>query len=435
MGLAVLGKGGFYGWISLAAAALVYFLISGAIAMSLGVFMPSICKDFGWSRGAVSGAATMFLMVLSLVGPLAGWFIGRFGPRLAIIIGNASCVLGLVYLACHSKVWELYFVYGVLFGLGSGMGGFLAATTIASNWFTRKAPLAVGVIMAAGGIGGMVMIPIIMALINSIGWRSTYMALGGIVLLFGVIVPGLSIKNKPEDLGQIPDGSSLSEIGKVNSGPETKQHTIPVDFTVKEAMGTSTLWLLIVLIAVVLFLFTLVTAHQVAFLIDLGISPGVAASTLGLFSGVSTVGTIAMGLLAVKLSLKKLNIIAATLMLLSMILALMTSLIPRSLSTAIVYTTIFGLGFGGTFVAGISFLPTYFGRTNYSKIMGITMVFTAIGTTGASVGGVIFDATKSYTVPFTVAVIVGAIGLMCALLIRPPTIHPSLKEKVTQVEI
>lgn len=103
------------------------------------------------------------------------------------------------------------------------------------------------IIMAAGGMGSLIMITVIVVIIGSVGWRSTYMALFAIVLLFGVIVPGLLIRNKPEELGQIPDGVAASEPGKVvSSALLRKPYKAPVDFTGREAMRTGSLWLIMV---------------------------------------------------------------------------------------------------------------------------------------------------------------------------------------------
>lgn len=424
MGFAILGKGRFYGWVALTAAAFAYFIVIGLV-FSFGAFLPSICREFGWGRGLVSGAYSMLVGLMGLSAPLAGFFIGKYGPRKAIIIGNTMGASGLLLLAFHSQVWQLYVGYGVLMGLGAGLGGIIPSTTIANNWFRKKVTLAMSIATAAGGIGGQVMSPLIMPMLNNIGLRSTYLVLCGIMVLFGVIIPGLFIRNKPEDLGQVPDGVASSDSGKTDLTPKIKQYVTQIDFTVKEAMGTGTLWLLIITVITGVFLVTMLMAHQVAFLEGIGISAGIAATTLGLFAGVSTIGKLAMGFLAVKYNLKMLKIIGPVLMLLSMIVALMT----RSLPMAFVYTIIGGLGTGASVVVGISLLSSYFGRRDYPKIMGIIGVFSIIiGSTGAAVAGVIYDATKSYTLAFTIGLVVAAIGLLCMIFVRPP-VHPSPKEK------
>jgi MFS family permease len=420
-----LRKGKFYGWIALAAAALVLFLQNGSLLFSFGTFLPSICKEFSWRSGDVSVAYTILFMVMTLSSPLVGFFAGKYGARRAIVLGNFLAALGLLFLASQSKLWQFRAAYGLI-GLGASFAGMITATTIASNWFVKKAPLAMGITVAVGGIGGFVMVPLIMAMITNMGWRSAYLVLCGIVFLFGAVIAGLFLRNKPEDMGQFPDGVASSEgnAKEAVAPPAKTRYITPVDFTVKEATRTGALWILIIFNNSVFFLLTFVSAHQVAFLTNIGIDAEIAAVTLGLISGVSTVGTLGMGFLALKHSLKMLTSIAAGFLLLGIFFALLT----RSVPVAFVYSVVFGIGSGAALVAGMSFLASYFGRTDYPKIFGISMLFGIVGSVGAPVGGFLFDATKSYTVPFLVAMAVAALALLCMLIIRPP-LHPSLRKK------
>lgn len=425
MGIALLGGGKFYGWVVLAAAALAYFLGAGVLIYPFGVFLPVICKEFNWSRGAVSGAVTLLLTLAGVSGPLAGMFIAKFGARRAIVMGNLLGGLGMLLLAVHSHLWQFYVGYGVLVGLGFGFGGTIATTTLANNWFVKRAPLAMSIIMASGGMGSLIMIPVIVVMIGSVGWRSTYMALFAIVLLFGVIVPGLLIRNRPEELGQIPDGVAASEPGKVvSSALLRKLYKTPVDFTVREAMRTGSLWLIMVFFMTAVFAVSMVLAHQVAFLVDMGIAAGIAGTALGLLTGMSTFGRLGIGFLGLRYNIRPLAIAALTLMTIGMAFILVT----KSLPMVFVYTVILGIGYGGVTVATLSLFPAYFGRTNYAKIVGFTVpLVTLVGSTGAPLAGAIFDATKSYTMPFTIAVLALILGLICLIFARPP-LHPSLRE-------
>ena len=189
------GKGRFDGWKMLSAAALVYFLMCGLLIYSFGVFLPFVCDEFSWGRGAASGAYTLQMMLFGLVGPLAGAFIFKYGSRAAIVIGNVLAAAGLILLALHTQLWQFYVGYGLLIGIGAGFGGFIATTTIANNWFDRKRSLALSVVMASGGVGGLLLVPGIMAIINHAGWRSAYWVCAAVTILGMVILPGLLIRN------------------------------------------------------------------------------------------------------------------------------------------------------------------------------------------------------------------------------------------------
>ena len=376
-----LAKDRFFGWTALTGASVVLFLLLGGVLYSFGVFMPFVCNACGWSRGALSGASAMMMIVSMLAAPLAGWFVGKFGPRLAIAAGNSACAAGLFLMAVHSRLWQAYVAYGVLVGVGVCVGGMIPATTVANNWFVKKAPLAMSITMAAGGLGGLTLMPVLMSLITGVGWRSTYLVLAGVCLLTGVLIPALFIRNKPEDLGQVPDGVPGSREADPFPG-QPGNEVASADFTVGEALKTGTFWLLTGFINTFMFLMGLIVTHQVAFLVDMGISSGSAAAVMGLFAAMSTVGTLAVGFLSLKVKVKLLASFSAALVSVGMVILLLTETLPL----AFVYTSLLGLGMGAALVSSLSLLSAYFGRSHYARIMGISMVFSIVAVLGGAYG-------------------------------------------------
>ena len=425
MGFGSKEKDGFYGWISVSATALLSFVCLGGVTYSFGAFQPSICKAFNWSVRDVSLALTLVMLFMSLAAPMAGFFVGKYGARRSLVLGSVMGVLGLVLLAYHQKLWQLYIGYGLFIGIGvAAFAGIIPQTTIANNWFRKRVSLAMGIIVGLGGIGGIVLVPIIMAFIERFGWRNAYLILAGMALVFAVIIPAVLIKNKPEDLGQVPDGAVASQDEPRETGPKFSQYVTPVDFTVKEALRTPTLWFIIISITMVFFLLTVTMAHQIAFLESIGVSAGVAAFSLGLIPGVSALANLLMGFMTIKFSLKKLSVVSSALMLVGMIILFFTKSAPMALT----YSIIFGFGYGAAMVAGMSLSSSYFGRTDYPKIMGISMVFSILGSVGAPIAGAIYDSTKSYSTAFVLTVIAALIGLVSMIMVRPP-LHPSLRDR------
>ena len=420
------GKSGFYGWITLSAAALVYFLMCGGLLYSFGLFLPFICQEFSWGRGAVSGAYTIMMLSGGLIGPFAGIFIAKYGPRSAIILGNLLSASGLILLAFHTRMWQLYVGYGALIGIGIGFGGFIATTTIANNWFDRKRSLALSIVITSGGLGGLFLVPSIMAMIQHVGWRGGYGVIFAITLVCGVIIPGLVVRNKPEDLGQVRDGRMDPEPGKTGSAPSAPMlYSTSVDFSLNQAIRTPSLWLILTAVTIQLFAMGMLVTHQVAFLVDMSISAGVAATVLGLLPGSSTIGRLAIGLLGLKYNMRPLAIGAYAVMTTGMALALMT----RSLPMAFIYVTVFGVGFGAFVVANTALFSVYFGPTSYPRIIGFISFFAVTGSIGAPLAGLIYDYTGSYMLPFSIGLLALLAGLVCMIFARPPQ-HPSLSQGV-----
>jgi MFS family permease len=414
-----LRPGRFYGWIALTGAALVLFAQNGGVLNCFGAFLPALCRDLGWTRGEVSLGFTILMIPTMLASPFAGFFIARFGARISIILSNLLITLALLGLSVQSKQSQFYAAYAII-GLGAGFGGPMAAYTVASSWFRRKAPLAMSITTAAPSIGGMVLIPTFMMLIDHFGWRYAYAVLASLVFLLGAVVPGLIVRNGPEDMGQVPDGAHEPDTGAMNA--DTTPHLTSVDFTVMQAVKTKAFWLLNLFGCIPMYVAQFIGAHQIAFFMGVGISSQRAAAAAGTYSACALIGTLGLGVLALRYGTKRIATIAVCLAPLALILALFV----RSTPLAFAFAILAGLAVGGSFTAVFSFLATYFGRSNYSKIMGVNSLFGVAGTLGAPVGGYVYDATGSYTLPFIIAIFVSCLGAACVLVLKPPT-HPDLQ--------
>jgi MFS family permease len=425
MTFGILSKGRFYGWMVLIWTALAYFVMGSVFMYSFALFLPFLCKEFAWSRGAASGASGVFMAVSGLSAPFVGMFIAKYGARRAMVTGNLLGILGLVMLAFHSHLWQLYAGYGVLIGFGMGLGGLLTITTIANNWFERKRSLALGIIMASGGIGGFVLVPLLMGFIVHLGWRFTYGIMAALTLVFAVIIPGLFLRNKPEDLGQAPDGGGPSKPAEAGAAaPRRELYRTPVDFTAGETLRTPTFWLLVGAAITQVYVMTGLMAHQVAFLVDAGLAASVAATAMGVLAGMSTVGRLGIGFLGLRYDIRPLAIGSFILYGIAVALALVT----RSTIMAFVYSSLVGIGFGACLVAIMHLYPVYFGKTHYPKIMGFALPFnTIIGSVGAPMFGYLRDVSGTYTLPFQIAVLAVIASVVFLVLARPP-VHPSLKE-------
>jgi len=413
----------FYGWTVLAVLAACYFIISGALLYSFPVFLPFLCQAFGWSRAFVSLANTASIMIVGLAGPFAGMFIARYGARRAIVVGNIMCALCFASLGFLSRPWQLFFAYGALLGLGASMGGMLPVTTVANNWFVKKRSLALSILFTAGGLGALVLVPVMMQMINRLGWRHTYWMIAAITILFLTILPGLFIRNKPEDLGQAPDGP-IRQSKRVTAARAHDLYTTPVDFTAKEAMRTPALWLLTAFASAQMLGLQGILQHQVAFLMDIGLSSTIAANAMGMFAGISIIGRLGIGFLGLRYNIRPLAIGTMLLLIAGMLLTALT----KTLAMVFVYSTILGIGMGASLVIVANLYPVYFGKTHYPKIMGYTKPFiTIISSLGSPLSGWIRDVTGHYTLAWQISAIIFALGLMFLILARPP-VHPTLRK-------
>lgn len=413
------GKPRFYGWTALIGAMAVYFAMCGDFVYSFGVFLPVISEEFNWSRASLSGTITASEVAWGILGPLIGISISRFGARLNIIAGNMVAALGLLGMFFVKEIWHVYLFYGVLAGIGISFGSFLAVTTMINDWFIRKRSLTMSLLLTSGGIGGLAFPPFISWLIANVGWQLAWVCLAGIHVILAVVIGGALARNKPEEMGQFPDGevSVAAEGITADSTGVSRVYQTSVDWTVGAALRTRTLWLILTCDLAVWFSLSILTIHQVAYLQDRGFSHFMAASALGLMVGMSIVGRLLCGILGTRFAGRYL--IAACLA--TMFAGMIVLMNARTLPLVYTCSVLCGIGYGGMLVNIPVILGAYFGRTRYAQILGWTApILTVFGAGSPVIAGLIFEITGSYMPAFQAGVVLLGVGFILAFLARPP---------------
>jgi len=411
---------GFYGWIALAGAMLVYFTTSGTFFYSYGVFLPVMCNEYGWSRALVGGGLSVALLAFGLPSPLIGASIARFGLRANIVLGNLLVVIGLAGMSITTEVWQIYLFYGILVGLGSGFGLYLTCTTLVNNWFIKKRSLGMGLVISAGGLGGFTFPPLVTWLISNIGLQMAWLVLALIQLVCTVLIGGLIlVRNRPEDIGQAPDGISNAHANEIEEekGRTSRVYQSPLDWQVRQAIRKPTTWLIATLCATNFLAISTVTAHQVAYLKDIGFSPIVASIVLGVIPGMSILGRLGFGLLGVRFEVRYLAIISS----ITQVIALLILLTTKNLLFIYTYAMLFGISYGALVVALPTFIGAYYGRAHYAQILGLIFPLAIIAeAAGPIMAGAINDAMGTYTLAFAIITGFSTVGLVCAILAYPP---------------
>jgi cyanate permease len=198
---------------------------------------------------------------------------------------------------------------------------------------------------------------------------------------------------------------------------KSKVYEIDIDWTLKEAARRRTTWFIAAVASANFFAGGTIVAHQVAYLEDIGFSPLVAAVIFSLVPGVSILGRATFGILAMRVEVKHL----AAMCFVAQIVAFVILLSSESLTLICIYAVLFGIGYGGLVAAFPTFIGAYYGRAHYAQILGIVFpVAIAAEAVGPSLAGGIFDLAGGYQFVFAMLVAVSSMGLLCAVLARPP---------------
>ncbi len=415
----------FYGWTALIGVMLAYGGLCGDITYAYGIFLPAMSENFHWSRSALSGPYSLFIIVGGLLGPVAGITVSRFGARKNIILCNVVAAFGLLGMSHVSELWHVYLFFGVMAGMSLGFGEFVSVTTVINNWFIRRRPLAMGLLFASGGIGGLAFPPLISWLISGLGWRTAWVCIATIHLLLTVVLAGIFIRSRPEDVGQAPDGLSDDTSQTVlNATARNRVYQTSVDWSLRDALRTPTLWLIVASFSAFFFALNMLTTHQVVYLQDLNFSPMMSATVFGLMIGISIVGRLLSGVLALRFEGRYL----AAGFLTSMGLGILALMYARDTSFIYLYSILTGIGFGGMIVLMPNLLGAYFGRTHYSRIVGWTTPITTLFCAASPViAGFLYDVTGKYFLSLSLAAVLIFASVLITLLSQPPRLPATIE--------
>src|SRR5216117_2216853 len=172
---------------------------------AFSLLFPPILDEFGWERGVTAGAFSFGFLVSAVLSPSLGRLMDVRGPRVVIELGVGLMAAGLMLATLVREPWHLYATLGVLVGGGGVCLGYTGQALFLPNWFVRRRGLAMSLAFSGVGIGSIVLLPWLQALIARAGWRAACWALG--LLVLGILAPlNLLLRHRPADLGLNPDG-------------------------------------------------------------------------------------------------------------------------------------------------------------------------------------------------------------------------------------
>ncbi|HVN72381.1 MAG TPA: MFS transporter [Desulfomonilia bacterium] len=404
----------FYGWWIVLATFIVLFvgLCSGFYTVS--VFMEPIQKAFGWNRTQISLSFTIAALLVGLLSPVVGLAVARFGVKKVQLFGALVVGSGMTLGSFVQALWQFYGVYAFV-AVGLASVSLVPSQTIISHWFEKRRGTAMGLIMTGTGLGGMVMVYIAGAVNDAYGVRWAYRVLGVMVLIIVVPTIVFIIRDRPEDLGLVPDGTADPE-------PETPNSLkISKGLTVKEALRTLPFNLTCAMMTLFCIILGGLTMHAIALFRSYGIDR--AGTLWSLTLGMSVLGRILFGFLSDKIAKK--NLIAVSWIM--HILGFGSIMLISSLSLFVWgFVVFYGLALG----AFVTLLPVFigerFGVLHFSKLIGIVSSFQILGlAVGSVLLGKIFDMTASYENAVTLLLMISILALIITALIGRPKMEAS----------
>jgi len=282
-----------------AAATMAALVAAGGFRSSTGALLEPLEQEFGWSRGTTSGAVSLNLILYGLTAPFAAALIERFGVRRVVGAALVLVSLGSGLTLVMTESWQLWFLWGVPVGMGTGALALVFGAIVANRWFVRHRGLVTGLFSAASSTGQLIFLPLIAQLANGPGWRWA----AGVVTVFSLLlvpVVLLVLRDRPSDVGEVPYGAPASYVEPPldRSGPGAA--TVALS-TLRQASRTWTFWALFLTFWICGWSTNgLIGTHFIPAAHDHGMPATTSAGLLALIGIFDIVGTIASGWLTDK---------------------------------------------------------------------------------------------------------------------------------------
>ncbi|NNF77795.1 MAG: MFS transporter, partial [Rhizobiales bacterium] len=295
-------------------------------------------------------------------------------------------------------------------GQGSLMMG---CANMVSHWFTLNRGLAMSLMALGFGASMAVHPPLSQYLVNEIGWRNAWFAMGLITWITMVPPLLLLVFDKPEDVGLRPDGEAPAKATDEAEGPAEIS-----GLTLSEALRTPTFYILALVWFAIAMLVTTLHFYQVKVVTDQGLSKEAAAS-LFTISALTMVGMMPLvGRMFDKLRTR--YVVTLALVVTALNLAGITFV--TSYATGIAYALMFGLNNALSMTMFGYIWPRYFGRKHLGSIQGTGQM---VGVFGASLGplpvGLAYDLVGNATVTLqALAIFPAAAAILTLLFLRAP---------------
>jgi predicted MFS family arabinose efflux permease len=183
-----------------AAVAFVAIIGAAGFRATPGVLIDPLRQEFGWSRGVISLAVSLNLMLFGLTAPFAAALMDRFGMRRVVASALLLVSAGSGLTIFMTASWQLVACWGVLVGLGTGSMALVFVATVTDRWFVRHRGIVTGVLTAGGATGQLIFLPGLATLANGPGWRTAALTVSGAALAVVPLVWFL-LRDRPEDVG------------------------------------------------------------------------------------------------------------------------------------------------------------------------------------------------------------------------------------------
>jgi predicted MFS family arabinose efflux permease len=405
-------RGVHYAWVVAAVTFLTMLVTSAAVGLP-GAMLQPLAREFGWSTDEVASALALRYALFGFLGTVSAVLISRFGLRTIMATALALIAVSMTLVTQITGLWQLFALWGVLLGVGTGLTALVLGAIVAGRWFSARRGLVVGLLAASSATGQLSFLPLAAWLIDERGWRFAVLpVVGGCVLVCLLVV--LLIRGDPAEVGLRPYGEPAAEVPK----PSAPAPTLGAPFRALAQVSRNRSFIVLAATFFICGLTTngLIQAHFISLCSDRGLSALPAASVLSMMGAFDIVGTTLSGHLSDRFDNRKLLFGYYGLRGIALLGLPHANFTMYGLS---MFAMVYGLDWIATLPPTVRLTSNEFGKERAALVIGWVFAAHQLGAATAAYGA---GLTRALTLSYDLAVLVAGGTCLAAaaaiLLIR-----------------
>ena len=382
----------YYGWFVLAAG---FAILATAITIrsSFGIFFKPILTDIGLSRSALSLPVALSLILYGAIQPVSGFLVYRYGVRAVTVAGSLVSGIAVLGMSQIDSLFGIYFFFGILLAIGGVGNGPAPVVSLVTSWFRKRRGMALSIVFVGISAGQLVGFPLIVRLLEAVGWRVSFVWLGLVLILGLAPLCFWIIRNSPKDV-DFPPEEAAGPVG------EEEPPVLSFRLVLTQVVRTPSFLILSSAFFSAGYAVSAMYVHWVPYATDVGFAATTATTAFAVGVGMSIPATLFIGPLSDRIG-RKLPLCAAYLFRGTGI-----SLFPLLQNDFALWAgpILIGMGWLAPGPLTSALAGDQFGPRNVAVVIGFIMVIYQIGqASGAWVSGYLHDLTGSYKIAFFLA--------------------------------
>jgi MFS family permease len=210
-------RGWYHGWNVVAVCMLSGIAVVSLPFLSFSLFLRDWSADLSVPFSTLAIGVSASGSVCALLSPVVGVITDRYPVRYILAAGIVGVAIFCVGISYVTRAWEYLALYSVLLPIGMTCSTTVPTNAVVMRWFVRRLGLALGLTSVGLSLGGLVVPPLVVAILPHLGWRLIWRFTG--IFIVAVVLPAvlLVIRDRPTERDGLhylrPDGAKIARHG------------------------------------------------------------------------------------------------------------------------------------------------------------------------------------------------------------------------------